>query len=89
MTRLTISLAGIGAAMLLAAGPAVADTIFDVEHARAQARAGRYLTDQDVDMLNRWGDLSGTPRYYYPAWPEVYYEPLPPRRRYYRRYYRD
>ena len=89
MTRLAISLAGIGAAMLLAAGPAAADTIFDVEHARAQARAGRYLTDQDVDMLNRWGDLSGSPRYYYPAWPGQYYDPYPRPRRYYRRYYHD
>jgi hypothetical protein len=39
-----------------------ADTIFDVEHARADYRAGLVSAD-DVELLNRWGRPSG----YYPA----------------------
>lgn len=45
----------------LAASPAAADTIFDVEHARATARAGGPLSAHDAELLNRWGALSGTP----------------------------
>lgn len=40
---------------------AVADTIFEVEHARATARAGGPLSDNDLELLDRWGRLSGTP----------------------------
>ena len=41
--------------------PALADSIFDVEHARANARAGRPVSPHDAEYLNRWGALSGTP----------------------------
>jgi hypothetical protein len=49
---------------------AKADTIFDVEHARANYRAG-LTSEYDAELLRRWGRPSG----YYPQ-----YEPPPPRR---------
>ncbi len=40
------------------------DTIFDVEHARANYRAGLASPD-DLEFLNRWGRPSGYyPQYY-------------------------
>jgi hypothetical protein len=44
-----------------AAVPAVADTIFEVEHARGNARAGGPVSEDDAELLARWGALSGTP----------------------------
>jgi hypothetical protein len=40
-----------------------ADTIFDVENARANARAGRLIDDHQIELLERYGALSGTPGY--------------------------
>jgi hypothetical protein len=37
---------------------AKADTIFDVEHARADARAGP-VNSNDLEYLERWGGTSG------------------------------
>ena len=51
-----------------AAEAARADTIFDVEHARANYRAGLISSD-DAEMLVRWGVPSG----HYPAWYGVSY----------------
>lgn len=49
----------IAAALLgLASGSAKADTIFDVEHARANERAG-LVSEYDEELLERWGRLSG------------------------------
>jgi hypothetical protein len=59
----------------LAGGAARADTIFDVEHARANYRAGM-TSDYDEYLLDRWGRPSG----YYPQ----YYR-RPPRRHVYLR----
>jgi hypothetical protein len=56
-----VPLATLGLALLFAATPAAADTIFDVEHARATARAGGPVSAHDAELLNRWGALSGTP----------------------------
>lgn len=55
-------LIGWTAAALAACGltAAQADTIFDVENARANARAGRLIDDQQADYLRRYGALSGT-----------------------------
>jgi hypothetical protein len=47
------------AASAFASGNAQADTIFDVEHARANARAG-LVSEQDAEFLRRWGRLSGS-----------------------------
>lgn len=41
-------------------GEARADTIFEVEHARANARAGGPVSEYDRELLDRWGALSGT-----------------------------
>jgi hypothetical protein len=56
-------LGGVVAATFSLAGAAAAhaDTIFEVEHARANARAGRLVSEQDVELLQRWGATSGTP----------------------------
>lgn len=51
------------AAALFISGAARADTIFEVEHARASARAGVADAD-DEEFLQRWG---GAPNGYYQA----------------------
>jgi hypothetical protein len=61
---------------LFLSNPLKADTIFDVEHARANYRAG-LTSAYDRELLNRWGRPSG----YYPQ----YYEPYPRGRVYLRR----
>ena len=62
--KLTIMFAAGLVGWALAAGSANADTIFDVEHARADARAGR-VSENDLEFLRRWGGPSG----YYPCAP--------------------
>jgi hypothetical protein len=57
-----------------------ADTIFDVEHARANYRSG-ITSEYDRELLRRWGRPSG----YYPQ----YGEPRPRRIYFGRRYWRD
>jgi hypothetical protein len=87
----------VGFAIMAAAGasiapsPAAADTIFDVEHARATLRAGRPISDHDAEYLNRWGALSdgySSRRRYYedPDYEPFYYIE---RRSYRPRYYRS
>jgi len=39
---------------------AVAQTYWEVEHARANARAGGPVSADDADLLERYGCLSGT-----------------------------
>ncbi len=73
----------------LTPSPASADTIFEVESARANARAGRPISGQEGELLNRWGALSGSPgwRNRYPEAPgyyDYYEEPRPLRRRHHR-----
>ncbi len=60
MRRMRLAAAGLGA--LVAFGPAAvrADTIWDVENARANARAGGPISAYDKELLDRWGCLSGT-----------------------------
>ena len=55
-------LAALGIAGLAVAGPTsvAADTWLEVEHARANARAGGPISEQDAEMLERYGCLSGT-----------------------------
>ena len=55
-------LAAAGLSVLVALGPAAvrADTIWDVENARANARAGGPVSAFDAELLDRWGCLSGT-----------------------------
>lgn len=56
------SLAIVGVGALVALGPAVAraDSYWDVEHARANARAGGPVSAHDAELLERYGCLSGT-----------------------------
>jgi hypothetical protein len=96
MPRSLLSIIGL-AALAVAAGvstspsPATADTIFDVEHARATLRAGRPISDHDAEYLNRWGALSDgySPRRRYYEDPD--YEPFfyVERRSHRTRYYRS
>ena len=55
-------LAAAGFSMLVALGPASvhADTIWEVENARANARAGGPVSSFDAELLDRWGCLSGS-----------------------------
>jgi hypothetical protein len=52
--------AALGALVALGTAGARADTIWDVEHARANARAGGPVSEYDAELLDRWGCLSGT-----------------------------
>ena len=54
------------------------DSIFDVEHARAEYRAGS-LTREGADLMDRWGWPSGCYA------PQPCYVPTPPPRPYYDR----
>lgn len=91
MTRAMITTAML-LATIAAGGPVAADSVFEVEHARAKERAGYYLNDQDVEALQRWGGESrwrrGYDYYDGPAYGYYGYAPPPPPR-YYRRYYQD
>ncbi len=60
MHRVRLAAAGLG--VLIALGPAGvrADTIWEVEHARANARAGGPTNAYDAELLDRWGCLSGS-----------------------------
>ena len=56
-------LAAAGFAMLVALLPVSvhADMIWEVENARANARAGGPVSSFDKELLDRWGCLSGSP----------------------------
>jgi len=58
----TAKLAALGAVLLAAVLPArvAADTYWDVEAARANARAGGPTNAYDAELLERYGCLSGT-----------------------------
>ncbi len=51
---------GLGALAIASPGSARADSYWDLEHARANARAGGPVSEQDAELLERWGCLSGT-----------------------------
>ncbi|MGO4685715.1 hypothetical protein [Hyphomicrobium sp. 2TAF46] len=65
--------------VMLSHAAASGDSIFDVEHARAEYRAGS-LTPNGADLMDRWGWPSGC----YPPQP-CYVRPPPPRPLYHRR----
>jgi len=58
--RFVVALAT-GIMTLAAAHGAMADNYFEVEHARANARAGGPVSERDAELLDRYGALSGTP----------------------------
>jgi hypothetical protein len=51
---------GLGALTALAPLAARADSYWDLEHARANARAGGPVSEFDAELLERYGCLSGT-----------------------------
>jgi hypothetical protein len=91
MTRIAMTLVCIGTLLSFGSQQAVADTIFEVENARGNARAGGPTNGHAAELLNRWGALSGTPgwRRKYSEFDGSYDEPRPLRRKHYRRAYRD
>jgi hypothetical protein len=54
-------LGSVAALMALLSAPAAADSLFDVEHARHNARAGGPISWYDAELLERHGATSGTP----------------------------
>jgi hypothetical protein len=68
MTIKTAKLLGACALALLLPATAYADGRYDVEHARANARAGGPVSEYDYELLERYGHLSEIePRYRKPA----------------------
>ena len=62
MQRLIMSVAVLGLGFVAMAAPVQAGLgeAGELEHARANARAGGPLNDRDRELLDRWGCLSGT-----------------------------
>ncbi len=60
MHRMKLAAAGLSALMALAPATVRADNIWDVENARANARAGGPVSEYDRELLGRWGCESGT-----------------------------
>ncbi|WP_439541860.1 hypothetical protein [Hyphomicrobium sp.] len=60
MTRTRLLALGMAAWGCLGAAPALADSFWDLEAARANARAGGPVSAHDAELLERYGCLSGT-----------------------------
>jgi hypothetical protein len=60
MQRSTMAALGLGALAALAPASGRADSYWDLEHARANARAGGPVSEYDAELLERYGCLSGT-----------------------------
>lgn len=62
MRQISIAAAvGMGALMVLGGAMAArADSYWELEHARANARAGGPVSERDAELLERYGCLSGT-----------------------------
>jgi hypothetical protein len=60
MHRVRVAAAAAGVLLALGPGAVRADNIWDVENARANARAGGPISAYDAELLDRWGCLSGT-----------------------------
>ena len=61
MHRLILAVAGL--LVMAASSPAAAGGLAEageLEHARANARAGGPISERDAELLERWGCLSGT-----------------------------
>ncbi|MCC7253937.1 hypothetical protein [Hyphomicrobium sp.] len=60
--RRTSTLMALALGALAALGPAIAraDSYWEVEHARANARAGGPVSERDAELLERYGCLSGS-----------------------------
>lgn len=60
MARGVARVAGIAVLALVGASPVAADSYWEVEAARANARAGGPTNARDAELLERYGCLSGT-----------------------------
>ena len=60
MQRMATVAIGLGVLTAFAPVSVRADNIWDVENARANARAGGPTNAHDRELLGRWGCLSGT-----------------------------
>ena len=60
MVRIAVALLS---ASFVMTGAAQADSYYDVEHARATARAGGPVSAYDAELLERHGATSGTPEW--------------------------
>ena len=67
------TLAGLAMAIALAP-PAAADSVTEIENARAKERQGRYLNHRDREQLRRWGGSSDYGRYAYRPYADGYYD---------------
>ena len=59
-TTLIVAAAALGMLAGFNVPPAHADSYWEVEHARANARAGGPVSERDAELLERYGCLSGT-----------------------------
>jgi hypothetical protein len=79
------------AILAVAAAPAQADNFYEVESARANARAGGTINDRDAELLDRYGATTGAGNWR--ARTDGFHDYIsraPRGERYrYRRYYRD
>lgn len=55
MKKITLALAASATALTFMTAPVFADSIGSVEGARAMERSGRYLDNEEVDNLNKYG----------------------------------
>jgi len=60
MRRMMMAVIGAGALAALGSVAAEADSYWELEHARANARAGGPVSERDAELLERYGCLSGT-----------------------------
>lgn len=60
MRRMMMAAIGAGALAALGSVAAEADSYWELEHARANARAGGPVSERDAELLERYGCLSGT-----------------------------
>lgn len=60
MRQMMMAAIGAGALAALGPAPARADSYWELEHARANARAGGPVSERDAELLERYGCLSGT-----------------------------
>lgn len=60
MRRTMTMMPGLAAFLAFGGADVRADSYWEVEHARANARAGGPVSERDAELLERYGCLSGT-----------------------------